>query len=157
AGEVASRASPRPGPWTRRDTVKFHEMTAPELREVPRASTLVLAPLAACEQHGPHLPTYTDTILVTASAGAVGAGLPQRVLALRPDLVRRDRIQDDPPRDDPALRGLFLADDMRQRTDHGAVGYPEQATAEKGRAFLNAAVRRTAELASALLLRPLPS
>src|SRR5258708_37147661 len=78
------------------------------------------------------------------------------MLALRPDLVRREQIKDDPPRDDPVLRGLYLAEDMYQRTDHGAVGYPELATAEKGRAFLSAAIGRTAEVVSALLRRPLP-
>src|SRR5690349_916659 len=57
-------------------------MTAPELRDVPRATTLVLAPIAACEQHGPHLPTYTDTILVTGVAEGVEATLPQQVLLL---------------------------------------------------------------------------
>jgi creatinine amidohydrolase len=246
--------------------VKFYEMTAPELGQVPRDTTVVVAPIAACEQHSDHLPTHTDTILVTAVAEGAERRLPQQVLllptfwlgasghhlrfggtlsaevdahvdmvchlllplledghrrvlllnghggnidtmhvalrrlqprfrdrilaaasywdlaakeladlaegsrksmghacefetsmvlALRPDLVRRDRIRNDPPRDDPALRGLFLADDMRQRTDHGAVGYPELASADKGRAFLEAAVGRTAEVVIALLRRPL--
>jgi creatinine amidohydrolase len=78
------------------------------------------------------------------------------MLALRPDLVRRDAIVDDPPREDPLLRGVFLAEDMHQRTDHGAVGYPERATAEKGRAFLNTAVARVAEVVEVLLRRSLP-
>jgi creatinine amidohydrolase/Fe(II)-dependent formamide hydrolase-like protein len=46
---------------------------------------------------------------------------------------------------------------MRQRTDHGCVGYPESASAEKGRRFLDAAVARTAEVVAALLRRPLPA
>jgi creatinine amidohydrolase len=79
------------------------------------------------------------------------------VLALRPELVRREEIKDDPAPSEPALRGLYLAEDMRQRTDHGAVGYPEQASAEKGRACLNAAIERTAEVVQALLLRKLPA
>src|SRR5205823_12929562 len=78
------------------------------------------------------------------------------VLALRPELVRREQIKDDPPNDDPVLRGLYLAEDMHQRTDHGAVGYPERASAEKGRAFLEAAIARTAEVVTALLRRPCP-
>jgi creatinine amidohydrolase len=242
-------------------------MTFPQLRQVPRERTVVLAPIAACEQHSRHLPTYTDTILVTAVGEGVEARLPQQVLllptlwfgashhhlrfgatlsaevdthiamlcdlllpllddgyqrllilnghggnidtmhvalrrlqtryrdrilsaasywelaekelgtlaegprksmghacefetsmvlALRPELVRRDEIKDDPPRDDPALRGLYLAEDMYQRTDHGAVGYPERASAEKGRRCLQAAIERTAEVVSGLLLRPLP-
>src|SRR5262249_61294486 len=79
------------------------------------------------------------------------------MLALRPDLVRRDQIEDDPPNDDPVLRGLYLAEDMRQRTDHGCVGSPERASPEKGRRCLDAAVARTAEVVSALLKRQLPS
>src|SRR6516225_237926 len=215
--------------------MRFHEMTSPQLRQVLRERTVVLAPIAACEQHSRHLPTFTDTLLVTAVAEGVEQRLPEQVLllptlwlgasghhlrfggtlsaevdthvailcelltplleaghrrilvlngyggnidtmhvalrrlqphyrdrilaaasywelaekelaglaegkrksmghacefetsmvlALRPELVRRDQIKDDLPQDDPALRGLFLADDMRQRTDHGCVGYP---------------------------------
>jgi creatinine amidohydrolase len=247
--------------------VKFHEMTFPQLRAVPRDGCVVVAPIAACEQHSRHLPTITDTVLVTGVAEGVEQRLPdavlllptlwlgasshhlrfgatlsaevdthvamlcdlltplledgyqrllvlnghggnidtmqvalrrlqprfrQRVLsaasywdlaarelaalaegprkkmghacefetsmmmALRPDLVRGDLIQDDPPRDQAVLQGLFLAEDMWQRTDHGAVGYPERASAEKGRAFLEAAIDRTVEVIQALLVRPLP-
>jgi creatinine amidohydrolase len=244
----------------------FKEMTWPLLRQVPRASTILVAPIAACEQHSRHLPAFTDTILVSAVADGVEQRLPNQVLllptqwfgasshhlrfgatlsaeidthvtmicdmltplledgyqrvlvlnghggnidtmhmalrrlqprfrskllsaasywelaekelaaladgprksmghacefetsmmlALRPDLVRRDEIKDDPPEHEPALRGLFIAEDMWQRTDHGAVGYPERASAEKGRAFLAAAIERTAEVVQTLLQRPL--
>lgn len=247
--------------------MKFAELTAPQLRLVPRDGCVVLAPIAACEQHSRHLPTITDTVLVTAVADGVEAALPEAVLqlptlwlgashhhlrfggtlsanvsthvdmlcelfeplledghqrllvlnghggnvdtmqmalrelqpdyprhvlaaasywdlaaaelaalaegprkgmghacefetsmmlALRPELVRREQIEDDPPRDDPALRGLFLADDMFQKTDHGAVGYPSRATAAKGQAFLAAAVGRAVEVVRALLARPVP-
>jgi creatinine amidohydrolase len=247
--------------------MKFAEMTAPQLRQVRRDSCVVLAPIAACEQHSLHLPTITDTVLVTAVADGVETELPssvlqlptlwlgashhhlrfggtlsarvdthvdilcelleplledgyQRVLilnghggnidtmqmalrrlqprwhervlaaasywdlaakelarlaegsrknmghacefetsmmlALRPELVQREHIRDDPPREDATLRGLFLAEDMFQRTDHGAVGYPELASADKGRLFLAAAMERTAEVVRALLHRPLP-
>lgn len=247
--------------------MKFAEMTFPQLRQVSRESCVVVAPIAACEQHSWHLPTITDTVLVTGVADGVERLLPdavlqlptlwlgashhhlrfgatlsatvdvhvdvlaglvellledgyQRVLilnghggnvdtmqmalrrlqprwrdrvlsaasywdltarelaalaegprknmghacefetsmmlALRPELVRTKEIRDDPPRDDSALRGLFLADDMYQKTDHGAVGYPSLASAEKGRAFLAAAVERTAEVVQALLSRPVP-
>ena len=247
--------------------MKFAEMTFPLLRQVPRDRSVVLAPIAACEQHSHHLPVITDTVLVTGVADGVEKALADNVLqlptlwmgashhhlrfgatlsasvdvhvdvlcelieplladgyqrvlilnghggnidtmqmalrrlqpryaqrvlaaasywdlaarelaalaegprknmghacefetsmmlALRPELVRKAEIRDDPPRDDAALRGLFLADDMKQKTDHGAVGYPELASAEKGRAFLNAAIERTAEVVRALLRRPVP-
>src|SRR5437870_3305426 len=226
--------------------MRFHEMTWPLLRQVPRDSTVALAPIAACEQHSLHLPTFTDTILVTAVAEGVEQRLPRQVvllptlwfgasahhlrfgatlsaevdthvdmlcdlltpllddgyqrvmllnghggnidtlhmalrrlqtkyregiltgasyweiaekelaalaegprksmghacefetsmvLALRPELVQREAIKNDPPRDDAVLRGLYVAEDMFQRTDHGAVGYPELASAEKGQRF----------------------
>jgi creatinine amidohydrolase len=247
--------------------VKFAEMTAPQLQQVGRSAVVVLAPIAACEQHSRHLPVFTDTILCTGVAEGVERRLPaevlllptqwmgasahhlrfggtlsaevdthidmlcdlivplledgyQRVLllnghggnidtmqvalrrlqpryrnrilgaasywdiakkelgdlgegprkimghaceyetamvlALRPELVRRDQVKDDPPNDDPVLRGLYLAEDMYQRTDHGCVGYPERATAEKGQQFLNAAIERTAEVVRQLLRRPMP-
>jgi len=247
--------------------MRFSEMTSPLLRQVPRETAVVVAPIAACEQHSRHLPVYTDTILVTAVAEGVEQRLPSQILllptqwfgasshhlrlgatlsaevdthitmicdlltpllddgyqrflvlnghggnidtmhvalrrlqpryrnrlvtaasyweladkelaalaegprksmghacefetsmmlALRPDLVRRDEIKDDPPKDDPELRGLFTAEDMKQRTDHGAAGFPERATAEKGRAFLAVAIERTVAMLQALLRRPLP-
>ncbi len=247
--------------------MKFAEMTSPLLRQVARDKTIVVAPIAACEQHSHHLPTITDTVLVTGVAEGVERKLPREVLllptqwfgasahhlrfgatlsaevdthidmlcdllrpllddgyqrvlilnghggnidtmqvalrllqpdyqdrllsaasywdlaaqelaaladgprknmghacefetsmmlALRPDLVRREAIANDLPRENPVLRGLYVAEDMLQRTDHGAVGYPELATAEKGQRFLNAAIDRTAEVVQALLNRPLP-
>ncbi len=78
------------------------------------------------------------------------------VMALRPDLVRRDEIKNDPPPPEPALRGLYISEDMMQRTQRGAVGYPELATPEKGRKFLQAAIDRTVEVIQTLLQRPLP-
>ena len=248
--------------------MRFHEMTALELRQVSREHTLVLVPIAACEQHSHHLPTYTDTILVTGVADGVEKRLPQKVLqlptlwfgasahhlrfgatlsaevdthvamlcdlvaplledgyqrvlilnghggnidtmqmalrrlqpryrnrqmtaasywdlaanelaalvegprktmghacefetsmvlALRPELVHKDKIKNDPPPTEPALRGLYLAEDMHQRTQRGAVGYPELASAEKGQMFLKAAIERTVEVIEGLLKRPLPS
>src|SRR5262249_37856590 len=245
--------------------MRFHEMTWPQLREVPRDATVVVAPIAACEQHARHLPTFTDTLLVTAVAEGVERRLPERVLllptqwlgasghhlrfgatlsaevdthidllcdlitpllddghrrvlllnghggnidtmqvalrrlqpryrdrqlaaasywdladkelaalaegprkqmghacefetsmvlALRPELVRQAEIKNDPPPAEPVLRGLYLAEDMKQRTRQGAVGYPELASAEKGRAFLKAAIDRTTEVLQALLQRP---
>src|SRR5207249_9756265 len=57
-------------------------MTWPLLRNVPRDSSVILAPIAACEQHSLHLPTFTDTLLVTAVAEGVEQRLPERVLLL---------------------------------------------------------------------------
>ena len=43
--------------------MRLAEMTAPEIRGLDRTLSLVLAPIAACEQHSDHLPTITDTVL----------------------------------------------------------------------------------------------
>jgi len=55
--------------------MKMHELTAPRLRALDREKTLVVVPIAACEQHGPHLPTGTDTII----CGSVAEGVEQRL------------------------------------------------------------------------------
>lgn len=247
--------------------MKFHELTWPLLRQVSRDKAVVVAPIAACEQHSRHLPTFTDTILVTGVAEGVEKKLPNEVLllptlwlgashhhlpfgatltvdvdvhvtmlcelltpllddgyrrililnghggnidtlhmalrrlqpkyrhclltgasywelaekelaalaegprksmghacefetsmvmALRPELVRRDEIKNDGLPEDPALRGLYLAEDMAQRTHRGAVGFAELASAEKGQRFLQAAIERTAEVVQTLLRRPIP-
>lgn len=247
--------------------MKFAEMTALEIRKVPRDRSVVIAPIAACEQHSRHLAVFTDSVLLTGVAEGVEKRLAnavlllptqwmgasshhlrfggtlslevdnhidmicdlvtpllddgfqrilvlnghggnidtmqvalrrlrpryqQRILSaasywdlaakelaalgqgprktmghaceyetammlhLRPDLVRRDLIADDPANDDPVLRGLFLGEDMFQRTDHGAVGHPQLATAENGQRFLNAAIERTTEVVRRLLERPMP-
>src|SRR3954465_6677131 len=62
--------------------MRFAEMTAPEIRDLSREGTLIVAPIAACEQHSRHLPVFTDSILVGAVADAVERNLPDRVLLL---------------------------------------------------------------------------
>jgi creatinine amidohydrolase len=246
--------------------MRFEEMTAPEIRELSREGSLVVAPIAACEQHSRHLPVFTDSILVGAVADGVEKNLPDRVLllpvlwmgasehhlpfggtltatlttyelmlmelltpllrdgfrrvmllnghggnidplhvalrrldpifpkavltgaayweiaeaelaalctgprktmghaceietsmimALRPDLVRKDQIQDDPEETPASLSGLFWARDFGRRTHHGAVGYPEQADPEKGRKMIAAIVRKVSDVADAALGVPL--
>ncbi len=248
--------------------MRFAEMTAPEIRRIDRQRVVVVAPVAACEQHSDHLPVATDTILVTAVAEAAEQQATQALLllptlwlgashhhlrfggtlsvpvethvallreffkpilddgfsrllvlnghggnidtmqtalrsiqpnyprcllaaasywdlaqselaaladgprklmghacefetsmmlALRPDLVRNHLIRDDIEPEIAAFRGLFLAHDMRQRTDHGAVGYCQLATAEKGEKMVAAAAARVVQVVHALLQQPLPS
>src|SRR5258707_2907720 len=62
--------------------MKFAEMTFPLLRQVPRDRSVVVMPIAACEQHSHHLPTITDTVLVTGVAEGVESNLPDHVLLL---------------------------------------------------------------------------
>jgi creatinine amidohydrolase len=246
--------------------MKFHEMTFPQLRETARDRTVVLAPIAACEQHSRHLPVFTDSILVGAVADGLERNLPEHVLLLpvfwlgasdhhlpfggtltatlptyeqllvelltpllrsgfrrvmllnghggnidplhvalrrldtqfpgslltgaayweiaeaelgalcqgprktmghaceletsmilhlRPELVRKDRIADDPDPTPEALRGVFWARDFGRRTDHGAVGYPQSASAERGRLMLEVVIRKVTTAAQHLLELPL--
>ena len=60
----------------------FPNLTAPQIRRLDRENTLVVAPIAACEQHSDHLPVSTDTILTSAIANALEAALPDRLLLL---------------------------------------------------------------------------
>ena len=247
--------------------MNFADLTAPEIRSLPRDSTLVIAPIAAMEQHGPHLPVGTDTILAGAVAGGVERALGDRALVLpvlwlgasdhhlpfggtltsplaayeqilidlltpllrdgfrrvmllnghggnidplrvalrrldvefprailtgaaywelaagelaglcrgglremghaceietsmmmhlRPDLVRLDRIRDDPDRSVAGLRGLSWPRDFSRKTGHGVVGHPESADAARGALMLEAGVRKVAEVARAVLDLPLP-
>ena len=246
--------------------MRFAEMTAPELRDLSREGTLIIAPIAACEQHSRHLPVFTDSILVAAVADAVERNLPDQVLLLpvlwmgasehhlpfggtltaslptyelmlmelltpllrdgfrrtmflnghggnidplrialrrldvqfpqavltgaaywelaeaeiaalcqgprktmghaceietsmimhlRPDLVRKDLILDDPDPDAGALRSITWARDFGRRTHHGAVGYPEAADADRGRRMLEAIGRKVTTVAEEVLNIPL--
>ena len=62
-------------------TVRWGELRASELRALAAAKSAVIVPVASIEQHGPHLPTMTDTLLsetvaVEAARLAVQAGQP---------------------------------------------------------------------------------
>ena len=60
--------------------MKFCEMSARQLAAVDRDQTLIVIPIAATEQHGPHMPTGTDTFLCTAVAEAVETRLSEQIL-----------------------------------------------------------------------------
>ncbi len=60
--------------------MKFHELTSAKLCTLDREQTLVVIPIAAVEQHGPHMPTGTDMILCTAVAEALESRLSEKVL-----------------------------------------------------------------------------
>lgn len=76
------------------------------------------------------------------------------MLHLRPELVKRDQIADDPDTVHPP-DGLFWARDFGRRTDHGAVGYPEHSSAETGRKLLAAIVDKLTVVAGQILELPL--
>jgi creatinine amidohydrolase len=45
------------------DRVWLHEMTWPEVEQVRKRTATILLPTGATEQHGPHLPLGTDTLI----------------------------------------------------------------------------------------------
>lgn len=44
-------------------SVRWGELRAPELRALATAEAIAVVPVASIEQHGPHLPTMTDTLI----------------------------------------------------------------------------------------------
>jgi len=247
--------------------MKFSEMTAGQLAEVDRDKTLIVLPIAAVEQHGPHLPTGTDTIICEAVARAVeqndsesilllptvwlgasshhlrfGATLtaelstyittlveiassllgegyrrvmflnghggnidPMRValrelqpefpdtiltagcywspaedainnvlegdhkfvghacefetsliMHLRPELVDRAKVRDAGHLLPDQVQGMFVCRDMHQRTEAGATGRADLASAEKGAALFDAVVAGVTRFVRTMLDEPLP-
>jgi creatinine amidohydrolase len=43
--------------------VRWERLTAPELRELADRNAVVVVPVASVEQHGPHLPVWTDSFI----------------------------------------------------------------------------------------------
>lgn len=59
--------------------MKLAELTWPEVDALDR-DIVVLIPTGSLEQHGRHLPLFTDSLLATAAAEAIEARLPQQIL-----------------------------------------------------------------------------
>ena len=63
--------------------IRWERMTAPELKALAAKDALVVLPIGSLEQHGPHLPVWTDSLCAheIALRGAAAAGdLPVAVL-----------------------------------------------------------------------------
>lgn len=59
--------------------MKFGELTAPEINAAA-SKAVALLPIAATEQHGPHLGTTTDSDIVTAIARHAEEALPRQII-----------------------------------------------------------------------------
>ncbi|KQS68292.1 creatininase family protein [Modestobacter sp. Leaf380] len=66
---------------TRPRTRRWDRMTGPEIGAVDTAGALAVVPIGAVEQHGPHLPLVTDSLVAEAVATRAVAALPDDVEA----------------------------------------------------------------------------
>ncbi len=57
---------------------RLEQMTWPEVAEAASASRIVLQPLGAIEQHGPHLPVDTDNLIAASLCSAAGQSRPEQ-------------------------------------------------------------------------------
>ena len=44
-------------------SVLWHDLRAPQLRELAKRDAIVIVPVGSTEQHGPHLPVQVDALL----------------------------------------------------------------------------------------------
>ncbi len=72
------------------------------------------------------------------------------LLATHPELVRFERAEPDGVKLPPALRGVRVARNFAERTQHGGFGDPTAASGEKGERLLAAIVARLVEVVDAL-------
>ena len=54
-------------------------MTSPEIAALDKQNGVVVLPIGAIEQHGPHLPLITDALIATGGLDATLAQLPDEV------------------------------------------------------------------------------
>lgn len=64
-------------------SVLFGEQRSPDLKKAAKRNALILLPLGQTEEHGPHLPVNTDSVLAREVARSVG----ERMAARTPTLV----------------------------------------------------------------------
>ena len=98
-----------------------------------------------------------DAIRELGSAGSGHAGETETsmIMAMRPELVRTDRLDADGEREGMRVAGLSSYHRLDQRTRHGGVGDPRPASAEKGERLLDASADHVAaQVAEIRALRP---
>ena len=68
-------------------TIRWSELTAEQLRQRATAEATVVVPVAAMEQHGPHLPVMVDSLLCSAIAERAAERVALRSPPQRPVIV----------------------------------------------------------------------
>ena len=91
-----------------------------------------------------------------AGSGHAGETETSMIMAMRPDLVRGDRLDADGEREGMRVPGVASYYRFDQRTKHGGVGDPRPSTAAKGEAMLEASAAEVArDVLRIRALRPL--
>ena len=88
-------------------------------------------------------------------SGHAGETETSMIMAIRPDLVRTDRLDADGERDGMRVSGVASYHRFDQRTEHGGGGDPRPATAETGERIFDASADEIADhVREILALRP---
>ena len=92
-------------------------------------------------------PERLDEIRELGGAGSGHSGETETsmMLAIRPELVRMDKLDADGEREGMRVKGMSSYHRFDQRTRHGGVGDPTVATAEKGQALFDASAEELAQ------------
>jgi creatinine amidohydrolase/Fe(II)-dependent formamide hydrolase-like protein len=68
--------------WSERGPLRYERLTWPEVRRAAAEDRVALVPVAALEDHGPHLPVDTDLRIVTEICERAAAEAAGRVVLL---------------------------------------------------------------------------
>ncbi|MDE2815512.1 MAG: creatininase family protein [Chloroflexota bacterium] len=63
---------------------RYAKLTWPEVRQAAKENKAILLPVAAIEQHGPHLPIDTDNVAALAVCERAAQAAPERILCAPP-------------------------------------------------------------------------
>lgn len=61
-----------------KNSIRWDNLTSPELKKLAQQEAIVLIPVGSTEQHGPHLPVGTDNLLATHMAEFIASQLTKR-------------------------------------------------------------------------------
>ena len=63
---------------------RFADLSGPQVRDLLTERSILVQPMGAIEQHGPHLPLDVDVFLAESVCLEVGRRAPDKVLVLPP-------------------------------------------------------------------------
>ena len=66
---------------------RFGTLTSPELGKIMQTNPLVILPIGQTEEHGPHLPLHTDSLIASRLAQAIAERLPENIPVVLMDTI----------------------------------------------------------------------